>query len=65
MKEADWKREPCTCGECVQAGVSMKPQLRDPQTGQWQHGYRLKRNYDAAAECLQAVKDLAAKKAMR
>lgn len=65
MRPADIQGPPCDCPECRQAQVSDKPILRDPDTGKWLHGYPLKRVHDAAANCLQAVKDLAAKKAMR
>lgn len=49
MKREDFEREPCTCPECVQAGVDDKPQRRDRYTGEWLHGYPLKRNHDAEA----------------
>jgi hypothetical protein len=48
MKPEDFRRGPCACPECRQAGVDEKPQLRDPQSGRWLHGYDLRRNYDAA-----------------
>ena len=49
MKAADFEREPCFCGECQQAGVSERPQKRDPRTGKWLHGYELRRLYEAEA----------------
>lgn len=65
MKRADFEREPCQCPECRQAGVDDKPQRRDPQTGKWLHGYALKRGYDAADACLEAVRKLAQGKGIR
>jgi len=47
MKTQDFIREPCSCGECQQAGVSALEQRRDPWTGKWLHGYDLKRWYQA------------------
>lgn len=64
MKRADFERAPCQCGECQQAGVSDKLQLRDPQTGKWLHGYSLLRCYNAADACLTAFKALVKKRAM-
>lgn len=65
VRREDFEREACTCGECVQADVSGKPQRRDPGTGRWLHGHDLKRLYDAADRVLAQVKELAARKAMR
>lgn len=47
MIRADFERGPCTCGECRQAGVSDRPQLRSTKTGAFLHGYELKRVYEA------------------
>lgn len=47
LKPSDFIREPCTCPECEQAGVSDQPQQRDPSTGIWLHGYALKRTLEA------------------
>lgn len=47
MTARDMIQPPCSCGECQQAGVSALEQRRDPQTGQWLHGYPLKRWYEA------------------
>ena len=58
MNNADFEREPCTCGECVQAGVSERLQLRDPYQGKWLHGYDLKRCYEAKDMFWKAVKSL-------
>ena len=48
MKTQDFIREPCSCGECQQAGVSALEQRRDPWTGKWLHGYDLKRWYQGS-----------------
>lgn len=50
MKPEDFRREPCTCPECIQAGVSTLEQVRDPQSGRWLCGYPLKRWYEAKAQ---------------
>lgn len=47
MKAEDFTRPPCACGACQQAGVSDQPQIRDRHTGQWLHGYDLKRWIEA------------------
>lgn len=47
LKRDDFEREPCDCGECRQAGVSDRPQLRSARTGAFLHGYELKRVYEA------------------
>ncbi len=56
MKRRDFEQDPCSCGECVQAGVADKRQLRDPQTGRWLHGYDLKRYYDEADRHFAAIR---------
>ena len=47
MKLEDIQAPPCSCGQCVQAGVSHLPLRRDPQTRAFLHGYDLKRWHDA------------------
>lgn len=47
MKREDIEGAPCLCPECHQAGVSELPLVRDPQSAEWLHGYRLKRWYEA------------------
>jgi hypothetical protein len=47
LKQADYIGPPCKCGECVQAGVSTRRQRRDPHSGEWLHGYRLRHWYEA------------------
>ncbi len=47
MTREDYEQAPCTCPICRQAGVHMKPQIRDRYTGAWLHGYDLKRWHDA------------------
>jgi hypothetical protein len=47
MRHEDFEREPCQCGDCLQAGVSALVQVRDWYTGAWLHGYDLQRWYDA------------------
>lgn len=47
LKRDDFERPACDCGECRQAGVSDRPQLRHSRTGVWLHGYELKRVYEA------------------
>lgn len=46
MKREDFIGAPCSCGECVQAGVSHEEIRRDPDSGRWMHGYSLKRFYE-------------------
>jgi hypothetical protein len=65
VKWEDFEREPCGCGECVQAGVSGRPQKRDPQTGKWLHGYDLKRLYQAQDSFWKKFKAMASTKGMR
>lgn len=47
MNTKDFIGPPCSCGECVQAGMSQYEQVRDPLSGAWLHGYALKHWYDA------------------
>ena len=47
MNRADFVLPPCSCGECVQAGVTDLELRRDPHTGDVLHGYRLKRWYES------------------
>jgi hypothetical protein len=47
MNLRDIQGEPCSCGQCVQAGVSDKPIRRDPHSGVFLHGYDLRRWYEA------------------
>lgn len=47
MKPQDFEQAPCHCPQCVQAGVSELPQIRDRHTGKWLHGYDLKRWVEA------------------
>lgn len=63
MTRDDFERHPCDCGECRQAGVSDRPQRRDPQRGDWMHGYRLKGYYDSRADFLARVQAIDARKA--
>lgn len=42
LKTSDFERGPCDCGQCRQAGVDKLPQLRDPRSGTFLHGYPLK-----------------------
>ena len=65
LKRSDFEREPCACGECQQAGVSGLPQLRDPRTGAWMHGYPLKRVYEAKASFWRQFHEMLPAKAMR
>lgn len=41
------EREPCTCPQCYQAGVSTRPQVKSWKSGEWLHGYELKRVIEA------------------
>jgi hypothetical protein len=41
------EREPCTCHDCVVAGVSALPQRLDPRTREWLHGRDLAKWYAA------------------
>ena len=65
LKRSDFEREPCTCGECQQAGVSVLPQLRDWRTGAWMHGYPLKRVYEAKAAFWSRFRETVQTKGMR
>ena len=47
LKAEDFLGPPCRCPLCVQADVDVKDQVRDRHTGQWLHGYDLKRWYMA------------------
>lgn len=50
MNDADFIGPPCDCPECQQAGVAGEQIRRDPQSGRWLHGYRLKNWYAAKAD---------------
>lgn len=65
MKREDHVKAPCGCPECIQAGVSKLEQVRDPQSGEWLHGYRLKSWYAAADKFLEQFKALANGKAIK
>ena len=56
MKIQDHTSAPCKCLDCQQAGVSDRPQIRDPQTGENLHGYRLKRYHAAADAALARIR---------
>lgn len=47
MKLEDIEGPPCKCPACFQAGVSDKPQRRDPRSGELLHGEPLRRWYEA------------------
>ena len=64
VKRADHVQPPCACPLCAQAGVSGRPQVRDPQSGQLLHGEALRRYYEAADACLAKFKALVGEKAM-
>jgi hypothetical protein len=64
MKREDFVGDPCTCPECVQAGVSTQELRRDYQTGRWLHGYALKRWYEALDEARAAMRAAVNKMAM-
>lgn len=57
MKNEDMEGPPCQCPACFQAGVTDKPQRRDPWTGQLLHGDALRRWYAAREEFLKALAD--------
>lgn len=42
MKPRQAMGDPCSCGECLQAGVSDRPSVIDTKTGEQLHGYHLK-----------------------
>lgn len=65
IKPADYQREPCDCGECRQAGVDDKPQLRDPRSGAFAHGYALKGMYDAKESFWALVKQKKSERSYR
>jgi hypothetical protein len=52
-------KAPCTCGECVQAGVSELPQVVNVKTGEALHGYALKRWHEARENFLEAARKAA------
>lgn len=56
MKRADIYGPPCSCGECVHAGVAEEPTRRDPETGKMLHGYALRRALDAFARFQQLAR---------
>ncbi len=47
MRVEDILAPPCQCPECRQAGMTTTERRRDPQTGEWLHGFRLQRWIDA------------------
>ncbi len=65
MKFEDFERDPCSCAECMQAGVSDKLQKRDRYTGEWLHGYPLKRLYEAQEDFWRRFHELLPRKVMR
>lgn len=56
MRAIDIIGDPCSCGECRQAGISHEPIRRDPKTGAWMHGYTLKAWYEARAKFYELAK---------
>lgn len=58
MRIQDHTSAPCSCPECEQAGVTDRPQIRDPQTGEKLHGYRLKRYWQQADEAMARIRQL-------
>lgn len=65
MNREDFEGKPCSCGECVQAQVSGKPIRRDPRTGAWLHGYKLRRVIEAEERFWKEFRDKFGKKVMR
>jgi hypothetical protein len=61
LKPSDFIGDPCGCGECLQAGMSTLPIRRDPFSGEWLHGYALKRWYDAKEQYRRATQQVATK----
>ena len=47
MNPAEIQREPCQCHECIVAGVSKRPQRKDPHSAEWLHGKSLARWWQA------------------
>ncbi len=64
MKSEDYERPPCACERCVVAGVSDKPQRRDPWTGIWLHGRELANWYRAKADFDEQMKAMFKPKVM-
>jgi hypothetical protein len=64
VKREDFEQAPCACGACVQAGVSERPQKRDPKSGAWMHGYQLKCWYEAQDAFWQRFKEGVEKRTM-
>jgi hypothetical protein len=62
MNTADFRRPPCQCLDCQQAGVNDLEQIRDPRSGSWLHGRDLKRWYLAEREFWQKFKHLVEKR---
>lgn len=56
LNPKDFIAPPCSCGECVQAGVTAVELRRDPWSGKWLHGYALRRWYEARAQARVALK---------
>ena len=56
MKIQDHTGGCCHCGECQQAGITDRPQIRDPQSGVLLHGYALRRYHEAADAALERIR---------
>ena len=65
IKPEDYTRPPCPCVDCRQAGVSAREQIRDRVTGQFLHGYDLKRWYEARESFWKRFHEQVGRKAMR
>lgn len=65
MRIQDHTSKPCTCGECQQAGVSDRPQVRDPQSGRMLHGYPLKAYWAQADAMVERMRRIIAEKAIK
>lgn len=57
MKREDMEGPPCQCPACFQAGMTTKPQRRDPRTGELLHGEALRRWYVAREKFLKLAKE--------
>lgn len=62
MKVEDFITGPCGCGECLAANVAEESQRRDPHTGQWMHGYQLRRWLDARKRFQELARTVVGKK---
>lgn len=60
-----WRKPPCECPACRQAGVSHLEMVRDGNTHEWLHGQELRKWYEAKNHATAAWKNFKTAKGLR